>query len=86
MEQNKQSMTNPEQEPTFSVITVPEHLREQVLEHVKQLADDESDVSGYMMGLSSHSLTSSLMARWSGTGCSTWDSKGSMDMGCSDTD
>ncbi|MGA7672929.1 MAG: hypothetical protein WBW04_21105 [Nitrolancea sp.] len=40
MEQDKQSMTNPEQGPSFSVITVPEQLREQVLEFVKQLKED----------------------------------------------
>ncbi len=87
MEQDKQAMTNPEEGPTFAIISVPEHLREQVLEHVAELTEGDSDVSGFMIGgLMSHSLSSSLRAQLSGTGCSTWDTKGSMDFGCSDSD
>lgn len=88
MDQNQQSMTNPEQESTFSVITVPEHLREQVVQHVTELMQQDSDVSGYMIGgLVSHSMGRSLAGGpITATGCSTWDTKGSMDLGCSDSD
>lgn len=42
-------MTNPEQEKTFTIVAVPEHLRERVLEFMKQL-DEDADTHGFIMG------------------------------------
>ena len=87
MNENEYSMNNLDQKPTSSVIFVPEHLREQVLEYVAQLEAEESDVSGYMIGgLTSHSLSSPLMQSFSGTGCIPVGTSGSKDVSCSDTD
>jgi hypothetical protein len=85
MADHTESMTNPDQEAKFSVVTVPEHLREQVLEHVRTLMQDDEDVSGYMLRLGA-SISPSTKVNWCGTGCSTWDTKGLLDMGCGDSD
>ena len=37
-----------EHDPDLHVMFVPEYLREQVEKHVRQLEEDEADVSGYM--------------------------------------
>ncbi len=79
------NITNPEQEPSFSIVTVPEELREQVLDYVRKLESEEGDTSAYMLRLST-SISTSTMTNWSGTGCSTWDTRGMKDMGCGDSD
>ena len=43
-------------ERSIHVVLVPKHLRERVEEYVRQIVDDEDDVSGYMLsGLATHS-------------------------------
>jgi hypothetical protein len=37
-------------EPSFSVVTIPEDLREKVIDYVKELSED-SDTSAYMLSL-----------------------------------
>ena len=75
--------TNRNQEPTSSVITVPERLREQVLEYVAELTAAESDVSGYMM-------SGGLPLHGSGTRCYAYDSTDGgglgLDVNCPDRD
>ncbi len=77
MEQDKQSMTNPEQEPNFSIVPVPEELRERVVNFVRQLQEEEADTSGFMMrsGLG-----------WTGTNCQYVKTGGPLvlDTSCSD--
>jgi hypothetical protein len=51
MTNNPDQITNPDQEATFSVVTVPEHLHQQVVDYVKQLMEQEADTSAYMLGL-----------------------------------
>lgn len=84
-ERTEESM-NSEPEAKFSIVTVPEHLRDQVIEYVRQLEADESDVSGFMLRTSSSLLGSAIRSSWCGTGCSSWDTKGLKDMGCGDSD
>ena len=87
MDQNKQATTNPEQGPSFSVITIPEELREQVQDFVAQLTQEDEDVSGYMLrGVSSSSIRTTLMNSFSATGCSTTNTGGLQDINCLDND
>ena len=86
MDQNQQSMTNPEQESPFSIISVPEHLRDQVLAHIAELTEGDAEVSGYMIGLSTHSLGSSTIRNLSGSGCTQWSTGAQMDFNCTDND
>ena len=87
MEQDKQSMTNPEQEPTFSTITIPDTLREQVLDYVAELTREDADVSGFMLrGVASPAMRTTLQAASSSTGCSITSSGGLQDINCLDSD
>lgn len=58
---------------TFTVVEVPEHLTNQVLEYVKALLNEESDTAGYMMaGISGAVGMGTLRADggpYVGTGC-----------------
>ncbi|MGA7672932.1 MAG: hypothetical protein WBW04_21120 [Nitrolancea sp.] len=83
MDKSQPSMTNPEQDSAPSIITVPEHLREQVLEYMAELSADDSDVSGHMMA-------SGLALHGSGTRCYLYDSTDGgglgLDINCPDHD
>ena len=83
MEYDKQSTTNPGQEPKMSVITVPEQYRVQVLERLAELTADYTDVTGHMM-------TGGLGVHRSGTRCYLYDSTDGgglgLDINCPDHD
>jgi len=86
MDQHQQSMTNPEQDGTFSVIAIPEHLREQVEDYVAQLTQEDADVSGYMLrGMASPAMGAKLMGGFSGTNCTITNSGAGQDINCLDT-
>ena len=86
MDQNQQSMTNPEQDATFSIIAIPESLREQVEDYVAQLTQEDEDVSGFMLrGIASPAMRTSLMNGFSGTNCSITNSGAGQDINCLDT-
>ena len=87
MVQNPESMTNPEQEQSFSTITVPDHLREQVLDYVAELTQEDADVSGFMLrGVASPAMRTTLLNASSSTGCSITTSGGLQDINCLDND
>ena len=79
------SETRTQDQETFAIVTVPEHLRQQVLDYVKSLESDD-DVSGFMLNLAGRSA-SSLTTRQSETNCWFFDTKlpvGGVDFQCSD--
>jgi hypothetical protein len=77
MAEHTNQTTNTEQEPTFSVVTVPKHLREQVEDYVRQL-EGGADTSAYMLSLSGANRN------WTGTDCQWVDSGGLHDLACGD--
>lgn len=48
MVEKTEQANDAELDPASHVVLVPEHLREQVEERVRQLVEEEDDVSGYM--------------------------------------
>ena len=87
MEQQAGADTKPQEGSTVSVVVVPGHLRQQVLDYVESLTDDGSDVGGYMLNTAGIRPGSMLMAKSSNTNCTFWDTKGpagGVDFTCTD--
>lgn len=77
MPEDTQQTRTPEQEPIFSVVTVPQQMQQQVHDFVKQLTEGEDDTSAYMLSLGGAHVT--------GTNCTAVKSdNGYYDMSCKD--
>ncbi len=87
MDQQPGSSSKSEPVEGYSVVIVPEHLRQQVIDFVAEAEREESDVSGYLISRSLGSVTRPILsANSSGTGCKFVESTKGLDWSCSDDD
>ena len=87
MDQQPSSTSNPEPTEGYSVVIVPDHLHQQVMDYVADVTQDEPDVSGYLISSSLGSISrSTVFAYSSGTSCKFAESTKGLDWSCSDND
>lgn len=76
----------PQQDHTFSIISIPDHLTQQVVDYIEALMDEDDDTSGYMIGgISMASGAGPLSEKMKHSDC-TWKKTGDFgwDVYCND--